>query len=89
MKKERPYLSQLAEKTAEVLDDILFSAPTNPKESQPLQPEAFRPKVVVLGTGWGSHAFLKSVNGNKFQVTTVSPRNFFLFTPMLAASAGG
>lgn len=45
-------------------------------------------KVVILGTGWGAHALLKGIDAAKFDVTTVSPRNFFLFTPMLAASAG-
>lgn len=45
-------------------------------------------QVVILGTGWVAHALLRDIDGNKFDVTTVSPRNFFLFTPMLAASAG-
>ncbi|CAM9578122.1 unnamed protein product, partial [Laminaria digitata] len=46
-------------------------------------------KVVVLGTGWAAHALLKEIDSTKLDVTTVSPRNFFLFTPMLAASAVG
>lgn len=46
-------------------------------------------KVVVLGTGWAAHALLKEIDASKFEVTVVSPRNFFLFTPMLAASAVG
>lgn len=45
--------------------------------------------MVVLGTGWAAHALLKEIDATKFEVTTVSPRNFFLFTPMLAASAVG
>lgn len=44
--------------------------------------------MVILGTGWAAHALLKDIDASKFDVTTVSPRNFFLFTPMLAASAG-
>lgn len=43
----------------------------------------------MLGTGWAAHALLKEIDASKFEVTTVSPRNFFLFTPMLAASAVG
>lgn len=48
-----------------------------------------RPRVVVLGTGWGAHAFLSSIDATKYEVVVVSPRNFMLFTPMLAASAVG
>lgn len=46
-------------------------------------------QIVLLGTGWAAHALLKEIDASKFEVTTVSPRNFFLFTPMLAASAVG
>ena len=46
-------------------------------------------KVVILGTGWGSHAFLKTVDASKYDITVISPRNYFMFTPMLAASAVG
>mmetsp|Transcript_39424 Transcript_39424/g.80877 ORF Transcript_39424/g.80877 Transcript_39424/m.80877 type:complete len:637 (+) Transcript_39424:94-2004(+) len=46
-------------------------------------------KIVVLGTGWGAAAFLKDVDMSKYDVTVISPRNFFLFTPMLAGAATG
>ena len=39
-------------------------------------------KIVILGTGWGSAAFLKSIDTSMYDVTVISPRNFFLFTPM-------
>ena len=39
-------------------------------------------KIVILGTGWGSAAFLKSIDMDMYDVTVISPRNFFLFTPM-------
>jgi NADH dehydrogenase FAD-containing subunit len=48
-----------------------------------------REKIVVLGSGWGAHSFLKTVDAEKYEVVVVSPRNYFLFTPMLAASAVG
>jgi NADH dehydrogenase FAD-containing subunit len=48
-----------------------------------------REKIVVLGTGWGSHSFLKTIDGTQYDITVISPRNYFLFTPMLAASAVG
>ena len=46
-------------------------------------------KIVILGTGWGSHSFLKTIDASKYDITVISPRNYFMFTPMLAASAVG
>jgi len=48
-----------------------------------------RPVVVVLGTGWSAHALMKVVDTSLFRVLVVSPRNYFCFTPMLAASSVG
>ncbi len=46
-------------------------------------------RLVILGTGWGAAAMLKEIDTNKFDVTIISPRNYFLFTPMLAGAAVG
>jgi hypothetical protein len=46
-------------------------------------------RLVILGTGWGAAAILKEIDMNKFDVTIISPRNYFLFTPMLAGAAVG
>jgi hypothetical protein len=46
-------------------------------------------RLVVLGTGWGAAAFLKDIDTDLFDVTVISPRNFFLFTPMLAGACVG
>lgn len=45
--------------------------------------------VVVLGSGWAAHAFLKVVDTEKLRVVAVSPVNHFVFTPMLAGAAVG
>ena len=42
-----------------------------------------RERLVILGTGWGSFATLKNACKKKYDITVVSPRNYFLFTPML------
>jgi NADH:ubiquinone reductase (non-electrogenic) len=44
---------------------------------------ALRPRVVVLGSGWGANALLSQLDGEMFDVTVISPRSYFLFTPML------
>ncbi|EGC35739.1 hypothetical protein DICPUDRAFT_97816 [Dictyostelium purpureum] len=46
-------------------------------------------KLVLLGTGWASYSYLKHLNTIKYDVTVVSPRNHFLFTPLLTSSAVG
>lgn len=48
-----------------------------------------KPKLVVLGTGWGSIALLKGLNPDDYHVTIVSPSNYFLFTPMLPSATVG
>lgn len=46
-------------------------------------------RVVVLGTGWGSASLLKEIDTDLYDVTVISPRNYFLFTPMLAGASVG
>ena len=48
-----------------------------------------KPKLVVLGTGWGSIALLKGLNPDDYHVTVVAPSNYFLFTPMLPSATVG
>lgn len=85
MTKKRAYPLFLAEKAAEIGEKILsdvFDAPKFPLGGK-------KEKVVVLGTGWGAASFLKDVDTNLYDVTIVSPRNYFLFTPMLAGASVG
>ena len=46
-------------------------------------------KVVVLGTGFAAYRFLKKINTIFYDVTVVSPRNHFLFTPLLPSTTVG
>ncbi len=41
------------------------------------------------GTGWGSVSLLKSLNTENYNVVVVSPRNYFLFTPLLPSCTTG
>lgn len=43
--------------------------------------------LIVLGTGWGAASFLKNIDTDKYDVTVISPRNYFVFTPMLAGAS--
>ena len=44
-------------------------------------PREERKTVVVLGTGWGSHAFVKLASTYDLRIVVVSPVNHFVFTP--------
>ncbi|EEP75879.1 hypothetical protein UREG_00726 [Uncinocarpus reesii 1704] len=59
------------------------------KDSQHMEAQKDKPKLVILGTGWGSVALLKSLNPGDYHVTVVSPVNYFLFTPMLPSATVG
>ncbi|KAL8269628.1 hypothetical protein Esti_006448 [Eimeria stiedai] len=48
-----------------------------------------REHVVVLGTGWAAVNFFRNLNPSKFEVTVVSPRNYFTFTPLLPSVCAG
>lgn len=48
-----------------------------------------KPKLVILGGGWGGVALLKSLNPDDYHVTVISPANYFLFTPMLPSATVG
>ncbi|KAG6525665.1 hypothetical protein ZIOFF_015631 [Zingiber officinale] len=46
-------------------------------------------KLVVLGTGWAGTSFLRNVDTSQYDVKVVSPRNYFLFTPLLPSVTCG
>ena len=48
-----------------------------------------KPRVVILGTGWGGHTLAKRLDKQKFDVRVISPANHFLFTPLLPSTAVG
>ncbi|KAI0482088.1 pyridine nucleotide-disulfide oxidoreductase-domain-containing protein [Xylariaceae sp. FL0804] len=48
-----------------------------------------KPRLVVLGGGWGGVALLKQLNPDDYHVTVISPKNYFLFTPMLPSATVG
>lgn len=48
-----------------------------------------RQQLVILGTGWAGYSVLRSVDKALFDVIVVSPRNHFLFTPLLASTTVG
>lgn len=45
--------------------------------------------IVVLGSGWGATSLLKTMDTEDYNVVVISPKNFFLFTPLLPSVAVG
>jgi NADH dehydrogenase FAD-containing subunit len=46
-------------------------------------------RVVVLGTGWGGFNLALNIDQNAVNLTIISPRNHFVFTPLLPSVAVG
>lgn len=59
----------------------------HPRDQSP--PDASKKTLVILGTGWGSVSLLKKIDASKYNIIVVSPRNFFLFTPLLPSCTTG
>lgn len=65
--------------------EVLVDDDDSPENSR----QKHKPKLVILGSGWGSVALLKTLNQEDYHVTVVSPVNYFLFTPMLPSATVG
>ncbi len=46
-------------------------------------------RLIILGTGWAAVSLLKHIDTQKYEVVCVSPRNYFLMTPLLPAVSVG
>ncbi|KAI1811250.1 FAD/NAD(P)-binding domain-containing protein [Poronia punctata] len=46
-------------------------------------------RVVILGSGWAGYGFAKDLDPKKYERIMVSPRSYFVFTPLVASTAVG
>ncbi|KAK1751705.1 FAD/NAD(P)-binding domain-containing protein [Echria macrotheca] len=46
-------------------------------------------RVVILGSGWAGYALAHSLDPSKYERVVISPRSYFVFTPLLASTAVG
>src|SRR5713101_871679 len=46
-------------------------------------------KLIVLGTGFAGFSLINEIDVNDYNVSIVSPRNHFLFTPLLPSTTVG
>ncbi|RKF80077.1 External alternative NADH-ubiquinone oxidoreductase, mitochondrial [Golovinomyces cichoracearum] len=54
-----------------------------------LVPDPSKKNLVILGTGWGAVSLLKKLDTENYNVIIISPRNYFLFTPLLPSCTTG
>ncbi|CCH60832.1 hypothetical protein TBLA_0D03320 [Henningerozyma blattae CBS 6284] len=77
--------------TASVTGDVSASATGSSsfRTTKIIEPLDSKPNIVILGSGWGAISFLKAIDTKKYNVSIVSPRNYFLFTPLLPSTPVG
>lgn len=51
--------------------------------------EATQRRLVIVGSGFAGYSLARSLRRSKVAVTMVSPRNYFLFTPLLPSAVSG
>jgi len=69
------------------LDDISYAVKR--RFYKAAKKNAPKKKVVVLGSGWGALSFVRKLDADEYDVTVVSPRPFFFYTPLLVGSTTG
>ncbi|KAF2482885.1 pyridine nucleotide-disulfide oxidoreductase-domain-containing protein [Neohortaea acidophila] len=48
-----------------------------------------RERIIVLGSGWAGYTLARDLDPKKYQVVVISPRSYFVFTPLLAGASVG
>jgi hypothetical protein len=82
---EKIPIATLFERTLDTIEDAAIHARRIPYDKGWIDPpeleQMSRKTVVVLGSGWASHALMKVADTYKIRLIVVSPTNHFVFTP--------
>jgi hypothetical protein len=72
-------------------EDLVFDQPSGSETPASFidQKREGRQRVVILGSGWAGYTLCRRLDHKKYQVVIVSPRSYFVFTPLLASTAVG
>lgn len=95
------YREDLSQRNIEISDLALILRTGGPKnlpiaevlmddeDDDEMKHQMNKPRLVILGGGWGSVALIKELRVEDYHVTVVSPTSYFLFTPMLPSATVG
>lgn len=53
------------------------------------EPDHGKERVVILGSGWGGYTLSRKLSPKSFKPLVISPRSYFVFTPLLTEAASG
>ena len=51
--------------------------------------KCYKSHLVIMGAGWAGFRLASDIDKAKYDVTVLSPRNHFLFTPLLPSTSVG
>lgn len=51
--------------------------------------DASKERVIILGSGWGGYGLSRALDTKRFAPVVISPRSYFVFTPLLTDAASG
>ncbi|KAK4545059.1 hypothetical protein LTR36_003610 [Oleoguttula mirabilis] len=88
--REGDFIAECVHQTGSLIAlDLVEVNPSLEKQGAAETVRADRERVVVLGSGWAGYNLARSLNPKKFQTVLVSPRSYFVFTPLLASTSVG
>lgn len=88
----RPFSTSPITSASPVSSPEVSLTPTQTTYSQATHPDSqlsANPKILVLGSGWGGYIFSRKINPAHNNCTVISPRSYFVFTPLLTDTAAG
>ncbi|KAI9142181.1 hypothetical protein BKA69DRAFT_1109382 [Paraphysoderma sedebokerense] len=72
-----------------VVGSVAFTISYRTNPPPQYTPDPSKKTLVVLGSGWGATSFISKLDTSEYNVVVVSPRNFFLYTPLLPSVTTG
>lgn len=59
------------------------------QSASPRETDNPKERVVILGSGWGGYTLSRRLNPKNYLPVIISPRSYFVFTPLLTDAASG
>lgn len=66
-----------------------FKRPLVTQATAVVDKKTVQERVVILGSGWGGYTISRHLSPAQYKPIVISPRSYFVFTPLLTDTAGG